>query len=166
MLAGPPGLHYMLRPDFSTFSLARYQEGGGVLPPTSSVQTKHLKHSSDAEMAGFTARATWCIWKEEFIDLGFVRTWRSTRSAIACSRESLSLCITEAEQKRRGYLSVCWWVETPTVQCGCKLPICPPDSALLQTARTPLLCLMELEQSRENRTPHSALCLGSSVGQW
>lgn len=166
MLAGPPGLHYMLRPDFSTFSLARYQDTPPptcVLPPTSSVQTKHLKHSSDAEMAGFTARATRYIWKEEFIDLGFVFFF-------ACSRglpgESLSLCITEAEQKRRGYLSVCWWVETPTFQCGCKLPICPPDSALLQTARTPLLCLMELEQSRENRTPRSAPCLGSSVGQW
>lgn len=68
--------------------------------------------------------------------------------------------------ERRGDLSACSWVKMPTVQWGCKLSICPPDTALLQTARAPLLWLMGLEQSSENRTPHSALCLGSSEGQW
>lgn len=57
-------------------------------------------------------------------------------------------------------------VEMQTVQWWCEVPICPPDLALAQTAGAPLLWLMEPEWSWENTTPHSAPCLGSSVGQW
>lgn len=139
----------------------------GKIQPNIFVRTESqtpATRSPRCETSSFPARAAYCTWKEEFIDLRFVQALDPRLHVQACM---MTICGTHhGGWTSRGYVSECWWVKMPAVQRWCEAPICPPDSALLQTARAPLLWLMELEQSRENRTPHSAPCLGSSVGQW